>query len=217
MDSFLKKITEKKQDFESKRYLIRFGKGDYKRRFLISFSKGSKIKIRGSFEWANDFVKFIRENKEITFSGKVLSKDKIAGLDGRKKGGVFAYEVINSNLKEFENPYFYLVDANDSEIVLKVKKSLPKPGKNEEKIDDKFCSLDLDLKYWPKVKEFLFWDTPDCKEAKIEHELIITDIEMPKELNDPAKIRELAVRKGKMLRKITADKKESVKEYVLEI
>ncbi len=201
----MKRVVEGKADEECHKYFVRFGKGDYPRRFILSLVKGNKIKIRGSFEWANDFVKFIKENKEVKFSGSVLMKDKI-GKEGKKKGGLFAYEVSESSLSEFENAYFSLVNVNDSEIVLKIKKSLPKPGKNSEKIDDKFCSMDLDEKYWLKAKERFFWDIPDnVKKARIENELKIDEIIAPKNESDPAMIRALAKRKGKIVRKIEVD------------
>jgi hypothetical protein len=216
MESFMKKILSGEISSESRKYFLRFGKGYYKRRFLLSFSMGSKIKIRGSFEWANDFVKFVRKNKDLNFSGKVMSNEKISGLDGRKKGSSFVYEVEESKLNEFESVYFYLVNCNDSEIILKIKKSLPKPGKNEEKIDDKFCSLDLDKKYLGAVKEAFFWDFPDCKKGRVEHEIVIDEVDIPTE-GDPSKVREMAKRKGKIVRKISCDGKESSREHVVEI
>jgi len=99
---------------------------------------------------------------------------------------------------------------------LKIKKALPKPGKNEEKIDDKFCSLDLDEKYWEKVKEAFFWDVPNCKKALIEHELQIREILFPAGEKDPVKIRELAKRKGTIVRKMQVDGKDLEKKYEVE-
>ena len=217
METFLKKAIDEKIDSDVKRYFLRFGKGSYNRRFLISFDRGNKLKIRGSFEMANDIVKFLKENNDVKFSGKVLSKDKIAGLDFKKKAGVFVYEVENSDLKEFENPYYYLVNVTSDDVVLKTSKSLPKPGQRAEKIDEKFCALDLDLKYWPKIKEVFFWDVPECKKCVIEHTVSITGVEIPKNETNPEKIRENAVRKGKIMRKMVCDGKEIVKEYDISI
>ncbi len=217
MDSFLKKVIEGRSDADSKKYFLRYGKGHYKRRFMISFVRGKRIKIKSSFEFINDFVNFIKEDKDVKFSGKVFSKDKIQGKEGRKKGGSFVYEIKDSGVDEFENVYYYLLNANSDDVVLKVKKSLPKPGKNENKIDNKFCSLDLDLKYWDKLKGVFFWDIPECKRAKIEHEIVINDVEIPENVDNPGEIRELAVRKGKIIRKIDCDGKESEKEYDLSI
>lgn len=217
MNSFLRDAVEGKKGQEVKRYFLRFGKGQYNRRFRISFQKGKQIKIRASYEFANDFVNFIRENKDVKFSGKVMSLDKIEGKTGRKKGASYTYEITESSIDEFENVYYYLLNANAGDIVLKIKKSLPKPGKEEDKIDDKFCSLDLDLKYWEKVKEMFFWDVSDCKKANVEHDIIVEDVELPKGEGNPTKIRELAVRKGKIVRRIECDGKQSEKEYKLEI
>jgi hypothetical protein len=216
MESFIKKVLTGKSDEDSHRYFLRFGKGDYKRRFLIKFARGEKIKVKTSFEFANDLVKFVNENKNVKFSGKVLSKAKIEGMEGRKKAGVFVYEISECSIDKFENAYYYLLDVNDSEIVLKIKKALPKPGKNEEKIDDGFCSLIVESKYWPALKNAFFWDVPECKKAEIEHELKINETIIPKGEKDPVRMRELAVRKGFIVRKMMVDEKESSKEISVE-
>ncbi|MBS3091538.1 hypothetical protein J4217_03775 [Candidatus Pacearchaeota archaeon] len=217
MESFIKKILTGKGDEDSHKYLIRFGKGAYNRRFLISYAKSAdKIKIKTSFEFANDLVKFIRENKDVKFSGKVLSKQQVSGMSGRKKAGVYLYEMTDSDLRGFDNPYYFLLDANDSDIVLKMKKSLPKPGKNSEKIDDGFCSLIISNKYWQKVKETFFWDVPDGKKAEIEHKLDIKEIILPKNEKDSVKIRENSLRKGAITRKINVDGKEESKNINFE-
>ncbi|MBS3066017.1 hypothetical protein J4229_03160 [Candidatus Pacearchaeota archaeon] len=216
MESFIKKTIFNKSDKDSHRYFMRFGLGDYKRRFLISLTSGEKIKIKTSFEFANDLVRFVNENKSVKFSGKILSKEKAAGKEGKKKAGVFVYEISESSLEEFENVYYYLLDANDSEIVLKIKKSLPKPGKDERKIDEGFCSLIIDKKYWPVLKEAFFWDISECKKVSIEHEIKINEIILPKDEKDPSKIRELAMRKGTIIRKMNIDGKVSSKEIPFE-
>jgi len=218
MESFVKMIFEGNICEECHRHFVRFGKGKYERRFLINVNVGKKVKIRGSFEWANDFVKFIRENKEVKFSGNILSKDKIPGKDGKKKSGGFVYEISDSSLEGFEDAYFYLLNVDEEDIVLKIKKKLPKPGKSADKIDGKFCSMDLDLKYWPKVREIFFWDVSEnVKKVKIAHDVIIEEIVIPSGEEDPIKIRELAKRKGRIIRKIEADKEESSKEFNVEV
>ena len=216
MESFLKKVLTGKSDEDSHRYFLRFGKGDYRRRFLISLNKGEKIKVKTSFEFANDIVKFVNENKKVTFSGKILMKEKVSSLEGKKKAGLFVYEVSECSLKEFENAYYYLLDVNDSEIVLKIKKNLPKPGKDAEKVDEGFCSIVVDAKYWPKLKEVFFWDIPECKKASIEHELKFNEMIIPKDEKDPVKVRELAKRKGIIVRKINVDGREISKDIAVE-
>ena len=63
MESFLKKVVDGKNDSESHRYFIRFGKGRYNRRFLMSMNIGKKIKVKTSFELANDLVKLANQYK----------------------------------------------------------------------------------------------------------------------------------------------------------
>lgn len=214
MDSFIKKILTGKTDDESRRYFLRFGKGNYKRRFLISLTKGDKIKVRTSFEFANDLVKFVNELKKLRFSGKILSKEQVPELKGRKKAGVFVYEVIDQILDNLKNVYYHLLDVNDAEINLKIKKALPKPGKDDEKIDEGFCSLIVDSKYLNQLKNAFFWDIPEnVKKVEIEHEIKINEIIIPKGEIDPVKIRELAKRKGKIIRTVIIDGKETKKEY----
>jgi hypothetical protein len=206
MKATIRKVLENESDQDSHGYFVRFGKGKYENRFAISLIKGKKIKIKGSYEFANDFVNFVKLNNVKKFSGKVLSKESVAGFPGRKKAGSYVYEVSDSSLEEFENPYFYLVDADESEIVLKIKKSLPKPGKDSSKIDDKFCFLEVDLGLWKEVHETFFWDMPeDIKKTKISHTLVINEIILPNDTADPVKVRELAKRKGQIIRKSEID------------
>ena len=212
MDSFIKKIFLGNIDEEVRGQFLRFGKGNYRRRFLIKFNKTKKIKLRASFEYANDFVSFINEDKELEFSGKILSKTKIEGKVGKKKSGGFVYNISNESINGFEEAYYFLLDSDNEDALLKIKKKLPKPGKSVKKIDDKFCALDLDFDYWDKLKEVFFWDIPDGKKVTIEHEVIINDIEIPKDEPDPVKMREKAIRKGKIIRTINVDGKEIIKE-----
>lgn len=211
----MKKVLEKRTDEGSHRYFVRFGKGNYNRRFILTLSRGKKIKLKGSFEWASDFARFAQENGVQLFSGKVLSKAVIPGKPGKKKAGVVVYEITNESLKDYPGAYSYLLDADSLGIILKSKKALPKPGKDEEKIDDGFCSLEIEEKYWPKLKEAFVWDVPDCKKAVIEHDLQITEIELPKGEKDPVKIRENAVRKGKLVKRMNIDGVDSSKTYDL--
>ncbi len=85
MESIIKKIAEGNFDESVHEQFIRFGKGEYKRRFVIKFNKTKKIKIKASFEYANDFVNFVKEIKDVKFSGKVLMKEKISGKESKKK------------------------------------------------------------------------------------------------------------------------------------
>jgi len=230
MESFLKKVLSGKDDEVTHRYFIRFGKGQFNRRFLIKLDKGAaKLKIKTSFELANDLLVLAAELGGGNVSGIVLSKkeisdvmskSKILGNSEEKRGGLFFKNNIENQklsgeqiMELVSNSYFALINVEGSGFIFKTKEKLPKPGKDEEKIDDKFCSFDLDLKYWAQVKEAFFWDVPDCKKAIIEHDLSIKEIEFPRGEKDPAKIRELAKRVGKIVRRFNCDGKEISKEY----
>ena len=107
--------------------------------------------------------------------------------------------------------YTMLLDVESEDIKLKIKKKLPKPGKSsEKKVDDKFCVLEADLRYWPQIKEAFM--LPECKKCKINHTFIIEQIILPEGEKDFAKIREMAKRKGKIIRKLEVDKQESKEE-----
>lgn len=214
MEFFIKELMDKGLTEIGHRHFLRFGKGDYKRRFLMKINKGKNLKIQTSFELANDLVNFVRDVKDVKFSGKVFTRTPVSGMDGKKKAGSYVYDVVDSDLKEFDDVYFYLVDVAEEEINLKIKKAIPKPGKSEEKIDDKFCTLVLDLKFLDKVMSKFFWDVPSSKKAIIEHEIIVNEIILPDGVKDPAKMRELAKRKGKIIRKIVSDGNEVLNEKI---
>lgn len=219
--NFIKKIFDGEVDDSVHTQLIRFGKGDYKGRAPISIRKTKKIKLKGGYEFANEFVLFASEF-DVKFNGIIWSKNEISGLSGKKKSGKYFYEVDDldsSRIKEIASEvYYFLLDGEGEEIKLKIKKKLPKPGKSEKKIDDKFCQLEVDSKYFDKVKDEFFWDIGDCKKVKVVHEYQITDIIKPdgEDSEDFAKLREVAKRKGKLIRTIDCDDKEIKKEVDFE-
>lgn len=217
--NFIKKVFLGEIDDFVHRQFIRFGKGRYERRALLRLWKTKKIKIKSSFEFANDFVLFIAGLGDFKFSGIVLSKNEISihsSDGGTKKQGLFFYNVENISSREVnelaDKIYYFLLDVSDLEIGLnlKIKNKLPKPGKGEYKIDDKFCQLELDEKYYGNAKNDFFWDLPDCKKAQVEHVFLIDEIILPqdKEEKDFAKIREMAIRKGKIIRISNVEGKE---------
>jgi len=214
MDCFIKKIWDGKSD-EAHSQFVRFGKGEFENRAVLNLQKTSKIKLRGSFEWANDFVNLVSELNNVKFSGIILSKEQLNLENEKKKSGVFQYEVsgfTSEGIKQIKDKiYVMLLDGEGDEILLKIKKRLPKPGKSgEAKVDDKFCQLEADLKYWPQIKEAFM--LPECKKCKISHKYVIENIILPKNEKDFEKMRILAKRKGKIIRKLEIDKKESKEE-----
>ncbi len=223
--SFIKKIFNKKSDDSVHRQFVRFGKGIYENRAVIKFQKGKEIKISSSFEYANDFVELIAELSDAKFTGIILSKNSLEEFfESRnretlesKKAGVYVNSVneieskIILELKDLV--YYMLLDVKSDGIEFKCKKKLPKPGKNEAKIDSKFCVLKADLKYWNKIRETFFPDIPEnAKKCKASHTFEITNIIAPEGEKDYEKIRVLSKRAGKIVRFLKVDKKEEKKE-----
>lgn len=210
--NFIKKIFSGKADDATHRQFIRFGKGEYGGRALLSIWKTKSIKIKSSFEFANDFVLFTADLGNAVFNGTIWSKEQIPGLSGIKKEGKIVYNVENmgsSQVKEIAPMvYCFLLNADGSGIKLRIKGKLPKPGKGEGKVDDKFCQLELDEKYYHAARADFFWDLPECKKASIQHIFVIREIVTPKGETDYAKIREMAKRKGTIVRLANADGKE---------
>ena len=174
--NFIKEIFQGKSSGAGHRQLIRFGKGEYGRRALLSLRKTKNVKIKGSFEFANDFVLFVADLKDVNFNGNIWSREELAGLRGQKKAGKWIYEVDNFTSSQVKNladkVYCFLLNAEQEGIKLRIKSKLPKPGKNEDKIDDKFCQLELDEKYYKAAKDDFFWDLPEGKKIDVEHKFL---------------------------------------------
>ena len=85
--NFVKKVIDGEVDEKTHSQFVRFGKGVYRRRFLISLWKTKLVKIKGSFEFANDFTLFASELGKINFKGEIWSKEEIPGFSGKKKAG----------------------------------------------------------------------------------------------------------------------------------
>ena len=65
------------------------------------------------------------------------------------------------------------------------------------------------------VKE-VFFDFPEFKEIKINHVIEISEVIFPEGVEDPVKMREMAKKKGKIVRIINGDGKEERKEKEFE-
>lgn len=220
--NFIKKIFLGEDDDSVHRQFTRFGKGAYGGRAALSLWRTKKLKIKSGFEFVNDFVLFVAGLGNVKFSGSIRSKDEIEFLSGKKKSGKWVYEVSDfssDRIKEIaDKVYYFLLNGEGEGIKLKIKGKLPKPGKSEKKIDDKFCQMELDEKYYNAVKEDFFWDLPEGKKISVNHTFLIDEIVMPKtDEKDFARIREMAKRKGKIIRNSVVDGKEIKSEKEFEV
>ncbi len=227
MENIFRKIFLGKIDDSIHDEFIRFGKGRFESRYLIDGKRQKdKWSIKTSYEFANYFVRRCLENQdEIEVSGIIvctydLRNDIKFNIEKIKQfAGVKQY-VINTRVKNAEiidlmNKYpraFYALSFSTNKNELKIKAKTPKNGKpstkdSEAKAD--FCSLktnDEDI-----VKD-LFFDFQDFKEIKIKHTIQIDSIEIPKGIGDPIKMRELAKKKGRIIRDIEIDGRKEKRE-----
>jgi len=217
--NFIRKIWLDNADEKAHAQFIRFSRGTFENRAVISINKSKIIKLRSTFEFANDFVLFLAELPNVNFSGVILSRENLGEIflkngveiDESKKKGLFVYitrDVSSKTVAEIKDKiYCMLLDAEAPGISLKTKKKLPKPGKSgAEKIDGKFCILELDEKFYKQFHEdFLFGLPYEFKKAKVRHTFVISDIILPKGEKDFERIRLDARKKGKIIRQAEVD------------
>ncbi len=200
---------------------VRFGKGEYER-FYAAVKKGKNLKVKTSFDFANDLFEMIAENidNEAELSGKIIcnydfEKESVCEWANFSKRGKLYTAELNTTakpevLKEIYEKFklnFLLVNVKSEQYSLKCGKSLPKPG---GKIKDDFCTATLPIAL---SEEFTFGIDQNFKEATIKHIVNITEIEIPEEFkNDLAKARIEALRKGTIKRIIEVDGKATEKE-----
>src|SRR4030042_4055763 len=94
MDCFIKKVWQGKGE-EAHQYFVRFSKGKFEKRAVLNLQKTTKIKLRGSFEWANDFATIASELANLSFSGTIMSKQELPEIAEflKKKKEIIQYEV----------------------------------------------------------------------------------------------------------------------------
>jgi len=222
--NFIKKVFDGMVDESVHLQFQKFSKGEFLNRAMIHVKKtGNKFTIKTSAEFANEMVRAVAEklNGSVKVTGAIVSTLDldIEYKDKKQFQGVKRYiidkemskEEILGLLDEFPKNFFALsFEASDSK--LKIKPKAPKSGKpgkgaDEPKID--FCKLvTTDAEFG---KSFVF-EKPDFKEALIKHNYYITDMIMPEGEKDFAKIREMAKRKGKIVRIAVIDGVETKKE-----
>ena len=234
MENFLKKIFSKHFDDSVHEELIRYGRGKFENKYLIEAKKQKdKWSIKAGSEFANFLVKKCLEKveDEIDVTGAIictmdLRNDLKFNIEKIKQfAGVKQYiintKIIASNILDLMNKYpraFYALSFSTANNTLKVKAKAPKSGKpgkkggEEPKAD--FCSLKTSNK---ELVNDLFFDFPNFNEIRIKHTLIIDSVTLPHGVSNPVQIRELAKKKGKIIREIKIDGKEEKKEVEFEV
>ena len=208
----------------------KFSRGTFNNRALIEAKCSSgKYSINTSAEFATDFVRAVAEmlgSKKTAVTGVVISTRDLTGvvpfIDKKQFAGVKKYVIetemtgtdIMALCDKLPRAFIGLSFVADG-TELKVKPKAPKAGKPSGNSEDApkadFCKLKTTNS---AITKQLLFDVTEFKQAKISHAFVITDIETPKNEPDPIKMRENAIRKGTLVRKLMIDGKESKKEIV---
>ncbi len=231
--NFIKKIFRNEPDNLVHLQFQKFGKGEFKNRALINARKsGNKYTISTTAEFANEFVRVTAEklgSDKTRVTGAIVSTNDLKGeLDFKEIKqfqGVKKYIIdkemdgndIFSLLEKFPKAFFALSFSCDKDSTnLKIKPKAPKsgkPGKKGEKPKPNFCRITTTDKML--AEDFIF-EVSDFKKVEINHEFIINEIIKPEGETDYARMRELAKRKGEIIREALIDGKEIRKKIEFE-
>ena len=242
MDFFIKKIFDGKNDGLVHLQFQKFSRGKFNNRATVIAKRSSEnFKINTSYEYANEFVRFLAEKlneKKTHVTGIIVStrdlKDDLNYQDKKQFMGIKQYvidkemsgEEILGLCNKFPNAFIGLsFSINGSE--LKIKRKTPKPAKPSSNggkgSNDNFCKLITSDKQL--INSLIFdneIDNLDFKKIEIKNDFVIEEIIISDEMkkisgNDYNKLRELARRKGNIIRKINIDGKEIIKEKEFEV
>jgi hypothetical protein len=219
--NFIKKIFEGKEDESVHLQFQKFSKGEFRNRaIIIAKNSSGKYSINSTYEFANGLIEKLAEklgDRKTNVTGAIISTQDLAeDLDFKNKKqfmGVKQYIIekemsgkeITELINKFPKAFFGLsFKTQDSELKVKAKapKSAKPSTKGEEKPKADFCKLkttDREI-----AKDFIF-EKPEFKKAEIIHTFLITDLILPKDEKDFAKMREKAKRKGKIIREVVID------------
>jgi hypothetical protein len=232
--NFIKKIFKNQPDNSVHLQFQKFGKGEFRNRALINARKsGNKYTILTTAEFANELVREVAGKlggNKARVTGAIVStndlKEELDFKEIKQFQGVKRYLIdkeMNGNdilslLEKFPKAFFALsFNCDKDSTSLKIKPKAPKsgkPGKKGEKPKPNFCKITTTDKML--AEDFVF-EVPDFKKAEIDHKFIINEIIQLEGETDYARIRELAKRKGEIIREALIDGKEIRKKMDFEI
>jgi hypothetical protein len=234
MDFFIKKIFSGKSDNLVHLQFQKYSRGEFKDKANVKVTNsGNKFTMATGYEYANELVRAVAEklgnNKSLVTGGVITTKDLTNELEFKDKKqfmGVKQYviekEMTGKEIMDICDKFptsFIALSFSAGDTELKIKAKAPKSAKPSTKVEEKpkidFCKLittDRNL-----FQAMIFEpELQNVKKAEIYHDLIIKDIILPKGEKDFAKMREMAKRKGKIVRKIFVDEKETRREAEFE-
>jgi hypothetical protein len=238
MDNFMKKIFEKQEvDDLVHTQFTKFSKGEFPDRAMIR-AKNSKGKytIATTAEYSKEIIITLAEklgNSKTIVNGAIISALDLEGFEydekkmamGARKYMIYDREMTGEEIKALclnINKAFFGLSFSIENTELKIAAKSPKSakGSSSSKNPDKKAKIDfIKIKTTDRelVDNLIFENEfKDFKKIEIKHEIQVREIIMPENEQDFAKIRELAKRKGKIIRKVDIDGKEVVKEQDFE-
>ena len=227
----MKKIFDGVFDAEVHANFLKFGRGEYKNKYLLEGKKQvKKWAIKAGAEYANLLTRKCLEKmgdsaevKGVIVSTRDLRDEitfdieKVSNFQGVRK------HLINGNVNpaqifELMDKYpkaFFALTFKGEGFVLKIKPKKPTDGKKSKKEGEDivvdFCSLKTEDR---GLIDYLFFGVGDFSEVRVRHQINATDIVYPANMEElkPAEVRELAKRKGVVIRTATVDGIEHVSE-----
>jgi hypothetical protein len=234
MDSFIKKIFEGgKNDELVHSQFVKFSKGEFPERAMIRAKNSSgKYIITTTSEYAKDIIMSLAEDlgdKTTKVSGALISALDLDGFkfDERKMAmGVRKYMIYNRQMtgkeimelcNKIEKAFFALsFSTEDTELDVQTKSPKSAKGASSAKKEDAKAKIDfIKIKTTNRglVKSLIFdEEAKDFSKIEIKHKIQVNDIIFPEGEKDFAKIRELAKRKGRIIRELDIDGKKVVKD-----
>lgn len=234
----MKKIFENKEsDDLIHSQFIKFSRGEFSNRAMIRAKNSSgKYTIAATFEYAKEIIMYLAkklEDKTTEVTGAIISALDLEGFDYKERKmamGVRKYiierEMSGNEILELckiEKAFVALSFNVDEDTSLVIKPKSPKSakGSSSNKNPDKKAKINfIKLKTNDEelVRGLIFDDeAKDFKKIEIKHDIIIENIVIPEtDEKDFAKIRELAKRKGKIIRNLDINGEKVVKETEFE-
>lgn len=234
--NFIKKAIDKDVDESVHIQFQKFSKGEFRERGIIEAKKqgSGKYTIKTSVEFANDLVNIMAKklgSEKTKVTGAIVSTSDLVGeiefKDKKQFQGVKRYlidsemsgEEILSLMEKLPKTFFALSFSVGGDQ-LKIKPKAPKSGKPGKESEDgpkaDFCSLKTTDE---KIAKSFVFDKADFISAKINHTFFVDNMVIPEELKgekDFARVREMAKRAGRIIRKAIIDEVETEKEYPFE-
>lgn len=239
MKFFINKIFDNEKDSLVHIQFSKFSRGEFRNKAMIVCKAQSNgvYKINTGPEYANELVRFLAEklnNNTTKVNGIIVSTRDLAGeLDFQNKKqfmGVKQYQIdremrgdeIINLCNKFPNAFFGLnFSFNETELNIKQKapKSAKPSQKGEAEVKVDFCKIKT--KDQELVKNLLF-DVKDFKEVEVDHtfsikEIIVSDQLKKEAKDDYSKIKDMSLRKGKIIRKLKIDGIEKINEKEFEV